>query len=56
MDNPYKLATYATQDNEIQNKETTQYALVTTIRKQTPIKQIQQTGRIDEQDNTKRRK
>jgi hypothetical protein len=30
-----KLATYGIQDDEKQNKNTTQYVLVTTIRKQT---------------------
>ena len=35
MDNPEKLATYGTQDEENQNKNTTQYVLDTTIRKQT---------------------
>ena len=37
MDNPEKLAVYSTQDKEKQNKNTTQYLLVTTIRKQTQI-------------------
>ena len=37
MDNPEKLATYGTQDEEKQNKHTTQYVLNTTIRKQTQI-------------------
>ena len=36
-DNPEKLATYGTQDEEIQNKNITQYVLDTTIRKQTQI-------------------
>jgi hypothetical protein len=36
-DNPEKLATYDTQDVEKQNKNTTQYVLDTTIRKQTQI-------------------
>jgi hypothetical protein len=31
MDNPEKMATYGTQDDEIQSKHTTQYALDTTI-------------------------
>ena len=35
MDNPEKLATYGTQDEEKQNKNTTQYVLDTTISKQT---------------------
>jgi hypothetical protein len=35
MDNPEKLATYSTQDEEKQNKNTTQYAPHTTTRKQT---------------------
>jgi hypothetical protein len=30
MDNPWKLATYCTQDEEKQNKNTTQYVLDTT--------------------------
>jgi len=37
MDSPEKLATYGLQDEEIQNKNTTQYVLDTTIRKQTQI-------------------
>jgi hypothetical protein len=37
MDNPEKLATYGTQDEEKQNKHTTQYVLNTNIRKQTQI-------------------
>ena len=34
MDNPEKLATYSTQDEEKQSKNTSQYALDTTMRKQ----------------------
>jgi len=37
MDNPEKLATLGTQDEDKQNKSTTQYALDTTIHKQTEI-------------------
>jgi hypothetical protein len=37
MDNPEKLATQGTQDEEKQNNNTTQYVLNTTIRKQTQI-------------------
>ena len=37
MNNPEKLATYGTQDEEKQSKNTTQYVLDTTIRKQTQI-------------------
>jgi hypothetical protein len=37
MDNPEKLATYGTQDEEKQSKNTTQYVLDTTMRKQTQI-------------------
>jgi len=37
MDNPEKLETYGTQDEEKQSKNTTQYALDTTLRKQTQI-------------------
>jgi len=39
MDNPekQKLATYGTQDEEKQSKNTTQYVLDTTIRKQNQI-------------------
>ena len=37
MDNPEKLATYGTQDEDKQNKNTTQYVLDTTIHKQTQI-------------------
>ena len=37
MDNPEKLATQDPQDEEKQNKNTTQYLLDTTIRKQTQI-------------------
>ena len=33
MDNPEKLTTLGTQDEEQQNKNTTQYVLDTTIRK-----------------------
>jgi hypothetical protein len=32
MDNPEKLATYSTQDEEKQNKNTTQYVLDTTTK------------------------
>ena len=38
MDNPEKLATIDTQDEEKQNKNTTQYGLHTTICKQTQIR------------------
>jgi hypothetical protein len=37
MDNPEKLATKGTQDEDKQNKNTTQYVLETTIGKQTQI-------------------
>ena len=37
MDNPEKLATYSIQDEENQNRKTTQYVLKTTVRKQTQI-------------------
>jgi hypothetical protein len=37
MDNPEKLATQGTQDEEKQNKNTTQYVLDITIRKKTQI-------------------
>ena len=37
MDNPEKLATQSTQDEGKQSKNTTQYALDTTMRKQTHI-------------------
>jgi hypothetical protein len=37
MDNPEQLALHGTQDEEKQNKNTTQYMLDTTIRKQTQI-------------------
>jgi hypothetical protein len=37
MDNPEKLATECTQDEEKQNKNTTQYVLDTTICKQSQI-------------------
>ena len=37
MENPEKLATQDTQDEEKQNKNTTQYVLDTTMRKQTQI-------------------
>jgi len=36
-DNPEKLATYGTQDEEKQNKNTTHYVLDTTLRKRTQI-------------------
>ena len=35
MDNSEKLTTHGTQDEEKQNKNTTQYVLETTIRKKT---------------------
>jgi hypothetical protein len=35
MDNPEKLATLGTQDEDKQNKNTTKYVLDTTMRKQT---------------------
>ena len=35
MDNPEKQATYGTQDEDKQNKNTTQYVMDTTTRKQT---------------------
>jgi hypothetical protein len=38
MDNPEKLTTLGTQDEEKQSKNTTQYVLNTTIRKKTQIK------------------
>jgi len=37
MDNPENPATLGTQDEDKQNKNTTQYELDTTIRKQTQI-------------------
>ena len=37
MNNPEKLATYGTQEEDKQNKNTAQYALATTMRKQTQI-------------------
>ena len=37
MDNPEKLATWDTQDEEKENKNTTQYVLDTIMRKQTQI-------------------
>ena len=37
MDNPEKLATQSTQDEEKQNKTKTQYVLDTTMRKQIQI-------------------
>ena len=39
MYNPEKLATYHTQDEDKQNKNTTKYVLDTNIRKQTQIMQ-----------------
>jgi hypothetical protein len=42
-ENPETLATYDTQDEEKQSKNTTQYVLDTTICKQTEITQIRQT-------------
>jgi len=38
MDNPEKLTTEGTQDEEKQNKGTTKYVLDTTVHKQTQIK------------------
>ena len=40
MDNPEKLATQVTQDEEKQSKNTTQYVLDTTMHKQTKITEI----------------
>jgi hypothetical protein len=40
MDNPEKLATLGTQDEDKQNKNTTQHVLDTTTRKQTQITYI----------------
>ena len=40
MDNPEKMTTHVTQDKEKQSKNTTQYVLNTTIRKQTKITKI----------------
>ena len=40
MDNPEKLATQGTQEEEKQSKNTTQYALDTTMRKQTQTTQM----------------
>ena len=37
MDNPEKLATLVTKDEDKQNKNTAQYVLDTTMRKQTQI-------------------
>ena len=37
MDNPEKLATYGTQNEEKQNQNAIQYVFDTTIRKQTQI-------------------
>ena len=37
IDNPEKLATYGTQNKEKQSKNTTQYELGTTMRKETQI-------------------
>ena len=37
MDNPEKLATYRIQDEENQNRKTTQYVLKTTVLKQIQI-------------------
>jgi hypothetical protein len=37
MYNPEKMATWDTQDQEKQNKNTTRYVLYTTMRKQTQI-------------------
>jgi hypothetical protein len=37
MDDPEKLATSSTQEEDKQNRNTTQYVLDTTIRKQTQI-------------------
>ena len=37
MDNPDTLATYGAQDEDKQNKNTTQYVLDTTLRKRTQI-------------------
>ena len=52
MDNPKKLATYGTQDEDKQNKHTTQYVLDTTIRTQTNTNNVCKTynttgGKLD---------
>ena len=44
MDNPDKLETQGTQDEDKHNKNTTQYVLDTTTRKQTQIMLIRQTA------------
>ena len=43
MDNPKKLATYGTQDEDKQNKNTTQYVLDTTMRTQTNTNNVSKT-------------
>jgi hypothetical protein len=43
MDSPEKLAIYGVQDEDKQSKNTTQYVLNTTIRKQTQIAKIRLT-------------
>ena len=43
MNNPEKLATQGTQDEDKQSKYTTQYMLDTTMRKQTHIKNVHKT-------------
>ena len=40
MDKPEKLATYGKQDNDKENKNTTQYVFDITMRKQTQIRSI----------------
>ena len=45
MDNPENVATHGTQEEEKQNKKTTQYVLDTTIHKQTQITKIRHGGK-----------
>ena len=43
MDNPEKLATQCTQDEEKQSKNTTQYVLDITMHKQNPTNKVNKT-------------
>ena len=45
MENLEKLATYDTQDEETQNKNTTQYVMETTMGKQSQIKYARKIGK-----------
>ena len=53
MDNPEKLTTQGTQDEEEQNKNTTQYVLDTTMHKQTNKNTVSKTRASHKQPGAK---